>query len=124
MNSADNKTPLGFKVMPSRMDVEPFEIEFSNGSRALVTKEERDNLIKDGIRIKGTYQKPSKQEFAINISIRFGIAILVSIVIESMQAGSWSWFNFVGRSVSTMLVVAVVYGIELWWKARSIKATT
>jgi hypothetical protein len=104
----------------SKQDGKPFEIEFENGSRALVTEEERNELLKDGIRIKEAYRKPSKQAFAINISIRFVVAILVSIVIESMQAGSWSWFNFVGRSVSTMLVVAVAYGIELCWKARSI----
>lgn len=108
----------------SKQDGKPFEIEFANGRRALVTEEERNELLKDGIRIKEVYRKPSKQEFAINISIRFVVAILVSIVIESLQAGAWSWFNFVGRSVSTMLVVGAAYGIELWWKARSIKATS
>ena len=55
----------------SKPKQEPFEIEFSNGSRALVTDEERNNLLKDGIRIKGAYQKPSKQEITINASIRF-----------------------------------------------------
>jgi hypothetical protein len=107
----------------ANLDGKPSEIEFSNGLRALVTKEERDDLLKDGIQIKGVNPKPTKQGLAINLSIRFAVAILLSIVIEAMQAGSWNWFNFVGRSVSTMLVVAVAYGIELWWKARSIKAT-
>lgn len=111
----------------TKLNEEPFEIEFSNGRRALVTEEERDDLLKVGIRIKKEktpYRKPTRQELTINASIRLVMALLVSIFFQSIQAGPWDWYDFAGSTLTIVAFTGFCYAVELWWNARSIKATS
>lgn len=49
--------------------------------------------------------------------IRFGIALVVSILFQTSK-GNWDWLDFLGRSLTTILVVALSYPVEAWIRRK------
>lgn len=49
--------------------------------------------------------------------IRFGVALLVAIFFQASK-DNWDWLDFLGRSLTTILIVALSYPLEAWVKRR------
>jgi hypothetical protein len=64
------------------------------------------------------------QKFILKYGIRFGPALLVCVVIQSLQSGAWNWYDFAGRSITTFAIVWLSYPLESWVRKAANKTNT